>query len=288
MTTRRFIVAVLALGALNAYLFASAPPLLPEKAASGTAIPIERVFAIVASENDAVRTLWTTEFVGKGKAVGLRFDEHWRDEELEAGPLPSLFLRETARSLEKDPVRLSLFLGSDFPLNPANRFQGVQVEKFALIRQNREPQFFYAADTGLFTAMFSDIAVAPPCIECHNDHPDAPKRDWRLNEVMGATTWSYPEATVSPEEALQIVAALRNGFRAAYSAYLAKAETFARRPEIGARWPRDGYFLPSPEAFMAEIEARVSGATLNGILAAAIPPKPAADAVAHPAGVSGP
>lgn len=281
---KRFVVTLLSLTSLIVYLFVSAPPPLPEKAGSGLAIPIDKVFAIAEAENDAVRALWTEEIVGKGKLAGLKFDEHWRDEGMEAGPLPALFLRETAKSLEKDPVRLSLFLGSRFPINPANRFEGVQADKFAVLAETLAPEFFLMPDTGLYTGMFPDIAVAKPCVTCHNEHPDTQKKDWRINEVMGATTWSYPEPTVSAEEALQIVAALRRGFRDAYGAYLAKVETFSNRPPIGDRWPRDGYFLPTVEAFMAEVHARTSTRSLNELLAAASPKKPAAEIIANPSG----
>lgn len=282
MSGKGFVVTVLSLSALIVYLFVSAPPPLPEKAVAGLAIPIEKVFAVAEAENDAVRALWTEEIVGKGKAIGLKFDEHWRDEGVEAGPLPALFLRETAKSLEKDPVRLSLFLGSKFPINPANRFEGVQGDRFAALAETRAPEFFFMPDTGLYTGMFPDIAVAKPCVTCHNEHPDAQKQDWRLDEVMGATTWSYPEPAVSAEEALQLVAALRRGFRDAYEAYLAKVGTFAKRPAIGDRWPRDGYFLPAAEVFMGAVYARTSTSTLSALLAVVSPQKPAAESLANP------
>lgn len=277
MNLRHFILVSLALLALTVYLLVSAPPPLPEKMASAKAIPVERLFTLVEAENDAVRALWTQDIVGAGKSVGLKFDEHWRDADVEAGPLPALFLRATAVYLEKDPVRLSLFLGSDFPINPANRFQGPQMETFAMIKQTQAPQFFFATDTRLYTAMFPDTAVASPCIQCHNEHPDTPKKDWKLREVMGATTWSYPEDGVSTEELLRIVAALRRGFAEAYTAYVKKAEGFVKRPEIGAKWPRDCYCLPSVETFMAEIERRTSGDTLRALFATVSSPRPAGE-----------
>jgi hypothetical protein len=288
MNLRRFILVSLALLVLTVYLFVSAPPPLPEKVPAGTAIPVERLFTLVEAENDAVRALWTQAIVGAGKAAGLKFDEHWRDADVEAGPLPALFLRATAVYLEKDPVRLSLFLGSDFPINPANRFEGPQAEKFRLIKETQAPQFFFAADTGLYTAMFADTAVASPCIQCHNEHPDTPKKDWKLHEVMGATTWSYPEASVSTEELLQTVAALRRGFQEAYTAYLKKADGFARRPEIGSKWPRDCYCLPSVPAFMAEVERITSADTLKDLFAAISPPPSPGGSAGTQAGVSAP
>ena len=175
-------------------------------------IPVEQMFSVLQTENAAVRAMWTREIVGEGKKVGLKFDEHWRDADLDAGPLPALFLRETAKSMEKSPVRISLFLGSDYPISPDNRFEGLQQEKFQALRQSRQAQFFYVPDTGLHTAMFADIAVAEPCISCHNKHEQSPKHDWRLNDVMGAATWMYPESVVTLQDTLKAITVLHQVF----------------------------------------------------------------------------
>jgi hypothetical protein len=254
--------------ALIVYLFASAPPPLTEHTNIGETIPIEVVFAIVEAENDVVRALYTKEIVGPGQAAGLAFNENWREDEVQAGPLPALFLRETAMSLEKDPVRLSLFLGSDFPVSPANQFKGKQMELFQAIRAQQEPQFFYAEDTQLYTAMFPDVAVAQPCVTCHNGHEQSPKHDWQLNDIMGATTWTYPANSVTLAELMEILTGLRQGFRDAYSAYLTKTESFSKRPEIADKWPRDGYYLPTVEVFMAEVTRQSSAHTLEAIMKA--------------------
>ena len=211
------------------------------------------MLGIVESENDVVRALWTEEIVEAGKKVGLEFDEDWRERGVEAGPLPALFLRETAKSLEKNRIRLSLYLGSDFPINTANRFDGIQKENMAIMKNTREPQFFYTEDTGLYSVSFPDIAVAHSCVQCHNEHEQSPKSDWKIHDVMGATTWSYPSETVAFEEAIEILAVLRKGFMDAYSGYLQKTSSFSHRPQIGEKWPRDGYYLPSLDVFMDKV-----------------------------------
>gem|GEM_PF-4780594 len=58
----------------------------------------------------------------------------------------------------------------------------------------------------------------------------------------------------------------------AYQAYLDKVTTFSNPPMIGEKWPRDGYYLPSAEVFMLEVDARVAGATLAGLMRANEPP----------------
>src|SRR5262249_3886630 len=180
------VIVALALAALAVYLFVQAPAPLPEPTtAKGRTIPIETALAIVAAENDVARALYTSEIVGAGKAAGFAFDERWRDPAVQAGPLPALFLREAAKSLLKSPVRLGLFLGSDFPISPANRFTGRQQDASQKIGKTQKAEFFYAEDTQLYTAMFPDYASAPECVDCHNRHAQSPKKDWKLNDMMG-------------------------------------------------------------------------------------------------------
>ncbi len=271
-----FVVTSLGLCALIVYLFASAPPPLPERVGPDARIAVERIFELAEHENDAVRSLWTQEIVGAGQKVGLRFSEDWRERGEDAGPLPALFLRETARNLERDPVRLSLFLGSDSPINPANGFQGLQQEAFARIRETGAPQFFQMPDTELHTAMFPDEAIAEPCVTCHNEHKDSPRSDWKLHDVMGATTWSHPDARLTADEMLDVLVALRKAFRDSYQGYVDKAETFESPPEIGARWPRDGRYLPSADVFMDELGVRTARGTVAALLQAADEATPAA------------
>ncbi len=277
-----FVLSSLLLTALIVYLFVSAPPLLPEQAVVDANIPVERVFSLVEAENDAARTLWTREIVGAGQKVDLSFSEDWREAGEEAGPLPALFLRETAKNLERDPVRLSLFLGSDAPINSANQFEGLQKTAFAAIRSSGEPQYFQMPDTGLYTAMFPDEAVTEACVTCHNDHEDSPRNDWKLHDVMGATTWAYPESRLTSDEMLGVLVALRWSIRTAYQAYLDKAATFSKPPEIGARWPRDGYYLPSAEVFMSALSESTGAASLDALLDATASPSPAGAAGSPP------
>jgi hypothetical protein len=250
MTNKSVWITLFSLACLGIYLFVNAPPPLDEPKTQVANIPVEQMFTLLQAENAAARSLWTKEIIGEGKKVGLKFDEHWRDADLEAGPLPALFLRETAKSMEKSPVRLSLFLGSDYPISPDNRFEGVQQEKFQILRQSQQPQFFYMPDTRLHTAMFADVAIAEPCIQCHNKHEQSPKHDWHLNDVMGAATWMYPAPAVSLDDMLRAVMVLHQGIQEAYGTYLAKVKTFAKPPVIGEKWPREGYYLPNSETFM--------------------------------------
>jgi len=252
---------------MTVYLFVTAPPPLPEASAGGgKRLTAYEVLEMCAGENAAVRELYAKEIVGAGQKVGLRFDEQWEQIKIDAGPLPALFLRLTSKSLARSSVKLGLFLGSDNPINKSNRFSGPQADALEAMRRDREPRTFFMNDVKLYTGMFPDFAVATACVDCHNKHPDSPKHNWKLGDLMGATTWTLPSNSVSVSETLEVLAALRNAFGDAYASYIEKAKTFALPPEIGKKWPSQCYCLPTPETFMQEAERRISKPTLDHLL----------------------
>jgi len=253
---------------IGVYLFAQSPaPLVDEKLTKGERIPVNRMFEIVAEENNKARKQWTKQIVGAGKKVGLKFGEDWRKQHVDKGPLPALFLREVATHLEKSPVPLSLFLGSDYPISSANKFKGRQAEAFQKIRESGgDSQFFFAEDVKRYTAMFPDNVVVKACASCHNDHPDSPKKDWAMNDIMGATTWAYPSEYVTRDELIGVISELRNAFAKTYNNYLEKTQTFKNAPTIGVKWPAEGYFVPELGVFMARFESSSSVNTLSLLL----------------------
>jgi len=161
-----------------------------------------------------------------------------------------------------------LYLGSDFPINKANLFTGKQSELFAEIRKDSASKFFYDDANKLHTAMFPDFASAAPCVSCHNDHEQTSKTDWKLNDIMGATTWTYPKEKLTLEEAQSLVEAYRTGIVATLGEYVEEIEGFenSEKPEIGPKWPTEGLYVPSPEAFLDSV--KILSGDFNALLAA--------------------
>ena len=281
-TTRkipRSVIALSVLAVIGIYLFATAPADLDDTAGGARDVPVETLFRMLDAENASVRALYTTEIVTPGLKNGLEFREDWKHKDVHAGPLPALVLRETANRLQQRVPDLSLFLGSTFPIEASNMFKGTQLAKFEAIEKNREPQFFRDDSTGRHTAMFADVAGAPACVTCHNEHPKSPRTDWKLNDVMGATTWSFPRQHVSTHELVEILGAYRLAALDTYDAYLRKTKGFAdaERPQLGERWPKEGAYLPDADTFRKRVEERNSTASLNLLLhSSTTPPRPLA------------
>jgi len=243
------------------YAFVSAPPPLDEKR-HVKSVSIRRVLEIMNQENQLVRSLYTKEIVGPSKKQGIRFDENWADEDINAGILPAQFLRETARYLERSPVPLGLFLGSDYAINRANGFEGEQLKTFQNMRNSKSEKYFFDKGMERYVYMFPDVAVAPACISCHNNHPNSPKKNWVLGDMMGATTWTYPDQDIEVEDVLLMISSLRQGFRSAYEITLKESAAMDNPPVIGTKWPKGGRFLPSADVFMDELSKRASTKTL--------------------------
>ena len=242
---------------------------LPEESASAKpSFSAADAFHIVAKENDVARTLYTKAIVGAGKKKGLKFDEDWEMAEVEAGPLPALFLRGISSEIKSGSVPLGLYLGSDFPVRKSNKFTGKQAELFAQIKEDAEARIFLDSENQLQTAMFPDFGTAAACITCHNEHPETMKTDWKLGDIMGATTWTYPKDSLTYEEVVEIVGAYRKGAIATYNKYLDKMSGFKTEaiPEIGDKWPSEGFYLPTAEVFMDSVGKLASAETMVGIL----------------------
>lgn len=231
---------------------------------------VDEVLEMVAKENDVTRTLYTKAIVGEGKKQGMKFDEDWRKNEVEAGPLPALFLRGIATSIKKGDVPLGLYLGSDFPVNNANKFKGKQADLFQSIKKDQKPQFFYDEEQKLHTAMFADLASADACVSCHNNHKQTTKKDWKLGDVMGATTWQYPSDSLSYKGAIAILNAYSKGTIDTYKEYLAEVATFkeSEKPEIGTKWPSQGKYLPTPEVFLDSVKKLTAYNTMKKLVVA--------------------
>lgn len=246
---------------LAIFLFVSAPPPLPDEntlQSGHRTIEVEKVFRAVNAVNDSAREIYTRRIVGAGLKGGLKFGEDWAEPGIDKGPLPALFLRLAARRLEAKPTRLGLYLGSNAPINKSNLFSDAQTLAFEKVKSTRAPVFSEMGDGGA-VGMFPDVASAQPCVSCHNEHPDSPKTDWKMDDVMGATTWVYPHKVLSADEYLDTTEQMFMAIEEAYASYLDKVETFATKVTIGAHWPdEEPMNLPDTETFMKEVRAAAS------------------------------
>jgi hypothetical protein len=120
--------------------------------------------------------------------------EHFEDEK--ALVLPAQMFRFGSEMVAEKTEDFSYSLQSLWAVNKQN-MPRTDLEKagLAFIAENPGERYYGEEELGgvkYFTAVYPDIAVAPACIDCHNDHPDSPRRDFEIGEVMGGVVLRIP------------------------------------------------------------------------------------------------
>lgn len=158
-------------------------------------IPPETVADYIHAIIEANRTVYATDVVDKLQEKGLiEAAEHWRREN--ALPLPAQFLIETGRLVAEKGNGIKYRLASLTPIYvwnaPTTDFERKGLE--AVIKDPTKPftGFVRIGRDRFFQAVYADVAVAQACIACHNQHPNSPRRDFKLNDVMGGIVITIP------------------------------------------------------------------------------------------------
>lgn len=150
---------------------------------------------------DSDRAVYTKKIVNRlvKKEKVIKASEHFEDDK--ALVLPAQMFRfgsELAmkRAEKLDDVKFSYTLQSLWPINKQNAPK-TDAEKKGLkyVAENKGKNYYTTeklGGTNYFTAIYADTGVAPVCVSCHNKHPDTPKKDFKLGDVMGGVVIRIP------------------------------------------------------------------------------------------------
>ena len=150
---------------------------------------------------DSDRAVYTKKIVNRlvKKEKVIKASEHFEDNK--ALVLPAQMFRfgselVSSRAEALPDVNFSYSLQSIWPINKQNAPK-TKAEKEGLKYIADNPGKNYYAEEKLgkqnyYTAVYADVAVAPVCVSCHNKHPDTPKKDFKIGEVMGGVVIRIP------------------------------------------------------------------------------------------------
>ncbi len=152
-------------------------------------VPYQQVADMLHAVMAADRTVYTVRVVNRLQNVEkvITADEHFMDKK--ALPLPAQMFRFGAEKAAEKAKNFSYSLLSLWPVNRQNAPR-TAAEKKGLqhVADNKGQNFYTEESLGgkkYFTAVYADPAVSPACVSCHNDHQESPRRDFKLNDVMG-------------------------------------------------------------------------------------------------------
>ncbi len=170
-------------------------PSFKKTAEEEVGIPPKTVADYLHAVIEANRTIYATQVVDKMQEKGLvRAAEHWKQQN--ALPLPAQFLIETGRLVVEKGVGIKYRLMSLWPIYvwnaPSTEFERKGLE--AVLKNPDEPYYGFVriGRERYFQAIYADRAVAHACVECHNTHMNSPRRNFKLNDVMGGIVITIP------------------------------------------------------------------------------------------------
>lgn len=111
-------------------------------------------------------------------------------------PVHAEVLRQANFAIQTEGAEFSYTLRSLEPINPRQGPQ-TEVEQRGLRIVAARPDEPYTTEEMLggrsyYTAIYAERATLAACVECHNSHPDSPRRDYRLGDVLGAVVVRIP------------------------------------------------------------------------------------------------
>lgn len=111
-------------------------------------------------------------------------------------PLPAQMFRAGSEAVAQVTDTFSYTLQSEWPINKQNAPKSpMEEEGLKFISANPGENFYGTEELGgtkYFTAVYADVAVAAACVDCHNDHKDSPKTDFKIGDVMGGVVIRVP------------------------------------------------------------------------------------------------
>jgi len=164
--------------------------------ASKSGLPLKDAADMLHAVMEADRTVYTRVVVQRLTLQDkvITASEHYSDER--ALPLPAQMFRLGAEAASEKSNKFSYSLLSLTPINKQNNAR-TDIERKGLeaVASKKGENFYGEEQLGgkrYFTAVYPDAAVTEACVKCHNGHKDSPRRDFKLNDVMGGVVIRIP------------------------------------------------------------------------------------------------
>lgn len=159
-------------------------------------VPLQKVADMLHAVMEADRTVYTQKVVNRlqNEEKVIKADEHFTDKK--ALPLPAQMFRFGAERVSEKTKAFSYSLLSLWPINKQNAPRtAVEKDGLKAINTTKEKPFYKEETLGkqkYYTAIYADVAVSPGCVSCHNQHAESPRKDFKLNDVMGGVVIRLP------------------------------------------------------------------------------------------------
>ncbi|MBT7196040.1 MAG: DUF3365 domain-containing protein [Nitrospina sp.] len=159
--------------------------------------------AMYSEALEEFRTIYTAQVVNRLVGQGIEISHDYKNKE-KAIPLPATLSMELADAISKKSTHTLSRLYSDYPFpwrtegGPQDAFER---EALAELRRNPEKPFYKFENYQGLPYLRYAVAdlLRESCVDCHNNHPESPKRDWKTGDVRGVLEVNWPMETFNAQ-----------------------------------------------------------------------------------------
>lgn len=144
--------------------------------------PQETAIKYILATVKAFRIVYSKAIEEQVRKAGVRPSEHWQEDN-HAIMLNAQFVKAAGaeiKDFELGLIGLTPIYKSNLPKT--------QAEADALKKMLADPELkvLTFADGNQFKGLAADHAIVQACADCHNSHPQSPKKDFKQGDLMGA------------------------------------------------------------------------------------------------------
>ena len=152
---------------------------------------------------EGLRKVYSSQVAARALSKGLVVTHDYLQAE-GALPLPITFSRDWAKEIASNGKGVEARVYSDFPFSfnrdggPKDIFEENALKSLRLDPTKPVFEFDKSSDVWRLRYARADRMQAS-CVECHNNHPQSPKKDWQVGDVRGALEVTIPMNAASFE-----------------------------------------------------------------------------------------
>jgi Protein of unknown function (DUF3365) len=110
--------------------------------------------------------------------------------------IPAHLLRRASEAIQQKGAEFHYVLRSLWPINPNSGPEtATEREGLKFVIDHPDSNFYSEESLGgrrYFTAVYPDRASMTSCVECHNQHKDSPRKDFKQGDIMGGMVVRVP------------------------------------------------------------------------------------------------
>lgn len=137
-----------------------------------------------------LRGYYTKAVVSKVKTYSKLSISYNHKDEPTGIPLPATMIHDLSELLatSETDTRLKLYSDYPFPNRQSRKLDIFSLQALSYLKKNKNKSYIKEETVDGRKAIrvaIADYMVAPSCVDCHNQHPETPKNDWKMGDIRG-------------------------------------------------------------------------------------------------------